>query len=602
MDYQEIVTIYKNHGLSTPSLRKRLEEAKPLKGRPNYRIFDMSMKTMTFGNRVVDLIRVPERDDKIDFFEKESAQLLEEHYDYIIGYIKEYKAWKMMGLKASDYSKEKFLSSKNSEKFKMLYELNQKYTKFLEFQKIADIRDYLGANKDNGLDDETLKKLCFLKLMFANIKSEILKLEVFCLDKEFLMALVNFKRSSYLRIEDYIENRKKKLQNDFNQYSKFFSTEEFRDIAENILLASQTTKYTLTKTIGAYYQMSESEAEQGYLSEQYKSLKDLEEKVTKMTKVRFEFEKVKRIQEIKEVNRIREEKGRQKAEEYERRQQTASEKIQKAKERAKQQVSGGRSIKELEDRIAVLKGTPTAKEKVHPIIFSWFEREDISFARKIGNKKLDEFFETIKQIEKETGIRASLFFVTNSNKEITLKRFNDLRKRAKDHGMPRLIEGAFGGYSAFRIDESGTVKDISVMSEENKKKIIYLLQNTNRFNLTPDMLDSEGTDFLRYKFSDSTDTSITKQYLAMMIGRLLSNESVKKQPLKFYRYMEKHSTGIDVVLESQVKGISKLQEYYESKYDIQNSRCFKINVEDIDEFIGNKAKVVKENVNIVEEK
>jgi hypothetical protein len=601
MEYQEILTIYKNHGLATSRFKKRLEVAKPLKGRPIYRTLKLASQNLDFGNRIVEAVRIPEKGARVSKFEEESDKILEDYFDFLIDSIKSCKAWQIMEVKASNYSKEKFMTLSRPKKFKMIYELNEKYSKFLEYQKIADIRDFLGPNKDNELDEETLKKLSVLKLMFNNIKNEELKHEVFCLDKDFLMVLINFRKSNFLRMEDYIKSKKKKIQFDFDKYSIFFSTEDFKDIAENIALCSQTTKYSLTKVIEAFYQMSESEAEQVYLKEQFEALKTLEEKCVKMEKVKASSEDETKLEAIKIQNQKREEEAKKKQEELvrkleerEKKQKEEKEKQKKAIENTSQEIKTEKTIQELEERIAILKGVSTAKESVVPVILSWFEREDISISKKLGTKKFDTFFKKIKQIELQTGTRSSLFFITNADKEITSKRVEELKKKSKEFGMPRLVEGAFGGYSAFRIDESGKIKDISVMSEENKQKIMYLLEHTNGFMMSRDMIDETGTDYLRYKFSDGTDKSITTQYLAIMIGRLLANEKVKKQPLKFYRYVEQHNTGIDVLLESQIKGITKLQEYYNSKYQIAGN-FIKLNIDDIDKFIEGKENNFKED-------
>jgi hypothetical protein len=347
--------------------------------------------------------------------------------------------------------------------------------------------------------------------------------------------------------------------------------------------------------------MSESEAEQVYLKEQFEALKTLEEKCVKMEKVKASSEDETKLEAIKIQNQKREEEAKKKQEELvrkleerEKKQKEEKEKQKKAIENTSQEIKTEKTIQELEERIAILKGVSTAKESVVPVILSWFEREDISISKKLGTKKFDTFFKKIKQIELQTGTRSSLFFITNADKEITSKRVEELKKKSKEFGMPRLVEGAFGGYSAFRIDESGKIKDISVMSEENKQKIMYLLEHTNGFMMSRDMIDETGTDYLRYKFSDGTDKSITTQYLAIMIGRLLANEKVKKQPLKFYRYVEQHNTGIDVLLESQIKGITKLQEYYNSKYQIAGN-FIKLNIDDIDKFIEGKENNFKED-------
>ena len=111
--------------------------------------------------------------------------------------------------------------------------------------------------------------------------------------------------------------------------------------------------------------------------------------------------------------------------------------------------------------------------------------------------------------------------------------------------MPNLVEVTFGGYSAFKIDKNGTITDISQMSDLNRTKIINLLE----------------------------------------------------KPLKFLPYVERLCSGIDVVLESQVKGIEQIPEYYKTKYGVSAKEIIQVNVANIDEFIED-VKPVMENVSI----
>lgn len=70
------------------------------------------------------------------------------------------------------------------------------------------------------------------------------------------------------------------------------------------------------------------------------------------------------------------------------------------------------------------------KERVVPIVFTWFEREDVTLARRITTKKLMDFLDQIKKLQTAMGVRMSLFLVTNTNKEVTLKRLTDLKKKS----------------------------------------------------------------------------------------------------------------------------------------------------------------------------
>ena len=242
----------------------------------------------------------------------------------------------------------------------------------------------------------------------------------------------------------------------------------------------------------------------------------------------------------------------------------------------------------MDNKIEELKQTQTVKEQVIPLIFSWLEREDISLTKRIGgSKKLSEFFEKIKQIEKNEGVRVSLFLVTNTGKEVTQKRVSQFQEKAKEENLPRLIEGALGGYSAFRVDSAGRIIDMAKMSKENRRKIINLVEKSKGFYMPQNLIDETEDNYLRYEFSGTKDSSITKQYLGIMISRLLSDEKIKRQPLKFVPYIERNSIGIDVLLESQVKGISQIADYYKIKYEIDPEKTLKTNINTIDEFIDN---------------
>ena len=74
------------------------------------------------------------------------------------------------------------------------------------------------------------------------------------------------------------------------------------------------------------------------------------------------------------------------------------------------------------------------------------------------------------------------------------------------------------------------------------------------------------------------------------VNRLLDDPRISKQPLKFLPYIENKKAGIDVVLESQLKGISQLPEYYKSKYHIAPGKTMKVSIEDLDAFLGTRSK------------
>ena len=79
--------------------------------------------------------------------------------------------------------------------------------------------------------------------------------------------------------------------------------------------------------------------------------------------------------------------------------------------------------------------------------------------------------------------------------------------------LPRLVEGALGGYSSFRVDTDKNITDIAKMSPENRKKITLLLPKSQRTQLLPECIIQSETDYLRYQFTDKRDKSIDKKYL-----------------------------------------------------------------------------------------
>ena len=201
-------------------------------------------------------------------------------------------------------------------------------------------------------------------------------------------------------------------------------------------------------------------------------------------------------------------------------------------------------------------------------------------------KKVVEFFEKIKNIQRRTGVRVSLYIVTNAGKELALKRLQDFQRKAAINGLPNLVDGVLGGYSSFRIDKNGKITDVEIMSDINKKKIIGLLENTKGLVLEEEMIQGKEEPYLRYQISDRRDKSITKNYLNLLVSNLLKDDRVRRQPLKFLPYIEGKYAGIDVLLESQLKGISQLPEYYKIKYSIAPGKTMNARIDNIDSFIN----------------
>ena len=264
------------------------------------------------------------------------------------------------------------------------------------------------------------------------------------------------------------------------------------------------------------------------------------------------------------------------------------EKLHQTTQKKKIDIIENNSVKEDEDaRVKKIQKQVTEKEQVNPIIFSWLEREDITLTRRITSKKLAAFFERIKIMESETGVRASLFLITNASKEVTLKRVLEIQKKAKNQGLPKLFEGALGGYGAFRIDSQGNIIDIAIMSDINRNKIIRLLEsNLLKTSLPQDIIENDEVNYLRYQISDKKDKSITPKSIRLIADRISNEEKVKNQPLKILPYMEGKYAGIDVLLKSQLEGILKIPAYYKAKYNVAPGKTKNVKIHEIDDFIG----------------
>ena len=161
----------------------------------------------------------------------------------------------------------------------------------------------------------------------------------------------------------------------------------------------------------------------------------------------------------------------------------------------------------------------------------------------------------------------------------------DFKNKATINGLPNLVEGVLGGYSTFRIDSTGKINDIAIMSDINRQKIIKLLDNTKGSALSKDLLDEKEDLYLRYLITEKRDKSITKNYLNLLVSNLLKDEKIRKQPLKFLPFMEGKYAGIDVLLESQLKGISQLPEYYKVKYNIAPAKTMNVRIDNVESFI-----------------
>ena len=175
--------------------------------------------------------------------------------------------------------------------------------------------------------------------------------------------------------------------------------------------------------------------------------------------------------------------------------------------------------------------------------------------------------------------------VTNSGKEVTLKRLDELKKKAFKAGLPNFVEGALGAYGSFRADKNGKITDIAGMTESDKENIVKLLEKSKGELMSRDLIDNETELFIRYQMTDKKDKNINKKYLNLLISNLLKDDEIRMQPLKFLVFMEGKKVGIDVLHEDQLKAISQLSNYYKEKYLITNSKTMNVRIDNIESFI-----------------
>ena len=92
-------------------------------------------------------------------------------------------------------------------------------------------------------------------------------------------------------LDSFMGRKRKSTYRDFQKYSKYFSQEDFRELADNITLTARTLKVPNSSVIEAYSEMSETEAEIAYLSSDITILDSLEEKYNAMEVIRLQDEK-----------------------------------------------------------------------------------------------------------------------------------------------------------------------------------------------------------------------------------------------------------------------------------------------------------------------
>ena len=656
MDYQAVITSYSNKRIDIEKFKKDLEIARPLKQRQKYRAVEMSEFWRIFNANTTDILLTNEVVENIDVFMEKVNRQLDSYYSYLLECIKEFKAWNIIDLDTADYSFEAFDLLKIKDKLRKVELVNDKYKKYLKYQKLADIREYF---KIRELTEENIEKMKFTIEMFDSFKNIQVKKEFFCFDRDFLITLIAFNKSKKIRLDDYMKSKSKAIQEDYERYLLFYKLEDFREIIEKVSVTSKTAKINVSRVVDIFKEISETDAEIEYVKVNGNEIKKIEKKLDNMTQIDMlhkrdilssnkeylkktmskiiseaSYESVDQAQEQednqkeKSVNENKNSLGKLLGEMAKNKKISQEESVEAKPSMTPQNeavVEGNEeqlseeektdkkdkknifeavtdSFSKIEPTIEIKdekidtveerkergkKRYNTEKEPIIPLIFSWFERDDVTFTRRVTIKKLNQFFEKIKKLEAENDARVALFLITNASKEVTLKRIVEMQKKAINNNLPELIEGALGGYSSFKVETNGRITELSVMSMVNREKIISLLDSTIYDDWGRDKVDKECTDFVRYQFADKKEKKFTAQYLKNTINDLLGEDKVKNQPLRFIPYCDKGGIGVDVVLKSQLSNISKLSEYYKKKYYVLPEKALKLNMETFETFIEN---------------
>ena len=581
MDYDEIITEYKTDSIDISNLKKQLEKARPLKARSNELDLNLIASTFHTIREGTNAQIISEKNDKIEIYNETVEKNLVQYYANIVKRINDTKAWGIMKVKPTKVTVDDFRELSISEMLKLVMALNKKYTGYLEVQKYADLRHNLINDED--LADENVRKMQFILTMFDGLKSEVAKKDFFCMPEELLIALINFRKSRYKRFEDYFNSKNKNIREIFESYSHYYNTEDFRNIIENISLVSKVLKIPVIKTIRYYSLISEINFEIRGLKEEYETFSSLQEKDRKMSLLQKEVD----LKEIDELGDFIKEANND-IEEFE---EESKENIEDENEQENQD-NEDNTFEEIdtnttEDDTDKNKNAENVKEQINPLIFAWFGRENRSLSDFVDAKTLSKFFDKIRQIQRETGIRVGLYIVTNAGKEIALNRMQELQHKARAKGLPKLVEGVLGDYSSYRIDNDGTITDIAIMDKEKRDTYIALLEKSLYDNgFKKDFLDPREENYLRYFFSIKRNPNITFQYLKNRIAFLLRDPEIKKEPLSFVPFIEGEYSGVDVLLKTQLEGIDDLSNYLKSKYIIAPGKTMKANILSLGKFTG----------------
>jgi len=580
MEYEEIISEYKNGSIDISDLKKKIEIARPLNSRPSTLDLDLISNTFVTIRDGTNAQTITEKPERIEEYKYLVNMNLLDYFTNIVDRINSARAWGIMKVVPTKITKDDFKELSIDEKLRLVITLNRKYKEYLKIQKYADLRECIIG--DGDLQEENIQKMQFVINMFNALKSKVAKEDFFCLPDELILSLFGFKRSKYKRLEDYFNTKNKYVRQLYENNSNYYTTEDFRDIIDNIQSTAKTLKISVNKVIEYYSLISKENFEIRGLEDEYDVFIQLQDKNKKMKALLLspkEREEITKSEQTVEENE--EEIVEELPEEHEIK-EVIKEKPQQV-ELSKETGLTGKTeeqIKKENERI-------TVKEQINPLILAWFGKEDRPMSDIIGPRQLSKFLEKIKQIEKETGIRVGLYIVTNADKEVALNRMQELQHKAKAKGLPKLVEGTLGGYCSYRIEQDGTITDLAKMDNETRERLIDLLDKSPYIGcFRKDVLDPRETNYLRYFYSIKKNPSINFQYLKWTIAQLLKDVEIKKQPLSFVPFIEGDFSGVDVLLQSQLDGLDKLSDYLKSKYYIAPGKTMKANIYAVGKFSG----------------
>lgn len=556
MEYQEIVTKYNNGNLDTSDLEKKIEVAESLQQRPKLRAEQMTATQFCLNQLANNALVIKEKPDNFSRFKLNCETFLRNSFFELINLIRDSKAWKKMGLIPKEYTLEKFEQIDKKAQFDVLNFLNEKYQQFMEYQKIFDIKNVL--EKYDLKQDNQLAKIVFLEKMFEAFNNDYIETEFFALseNEKLLSAIINYKKSKSkkMTLTEFIEDSKRVgIKKDYEKLSKYFSTEDFREIAENLILSQKTLKLSKEAIIDIFREMSEVEKEFSGLRQEQENLRKIKEKYKRFIELKLKLANKKNVIDItnKKSEKIKIPNLNQQS------------KTQDESENKKEAIIENPDLA----KIKINKQVDKLNKNLKIVVLTWFGKKESSLGRIVGVDNINTYLKDMYEEELKTGVKASLFLVTDADRETTSKRILELKKRAKQNGMNDLVEGALGGYGTFVIDSDLNISDGVKMSENTRENIIRLL-DCNDGNSS--IIDKSEKDYIRYVFYSEEDRNISIDYLQHMKKKFLSIPKVSAQPIVMLIFKEGKRAGIDVLLKNQFLESTKIREYYNSKYVVKS--------------------------------